>query len=109
LFLNRYRQSVGLIGSPFVARLSARGPRLYLLCLAFTGGAGALYLLVRGITLMFDAWPGDAEQHHYFAFYVAMLSSLLVHYYFDHFLFLQVDDVVTPRWSKVAKASSPSA
>jgi hypothetical protein len=27
-----------------------------------------------------------------------VLSALLIHYYFDHFLFLQVDDVITPRW-----------
>ena len=105
LFLNRYRQSVGLIGSPFVARLSARGPRLYLLCFAFTAAAGALYLALRGVTQLLGAWPGDVSQHHYFAFYVSMLSCLLVHYYFDHFLFLQVDDVVTPRWSRVGVAA----
>jgi hypothetical protein len=28
-----------------------------------------------------------------------VLSALLIHYYFDHFLFLQVDNVITPRWS----------
>ena len=105
LFLNRYRESAGLIGSPFVARLSQRGPRLYLLCFAFTAAAGATYLAIRGITLLLDVWPGDVSQHHYFAFYVSMLSCLLIHYYFDHFLFLQVDDVVTPRWSRVGVAA----
>ena len=105
LILNKYRQSAGLIGSPAVARLSARGPKLYLLCLGFTAVAGVLYLAIRGVTVLLDLWPGDVSQHHYFAFYVSMLSSLLVHYYFDHFLFLQVDDVVTPRWSRVGVAA----
>ena len=39
------------------------------------------------------------SEQHYFSFYAVVLSALLIHYYFDHFLFLQVDDVITPRWS----------
>jgi hypothetical protein len=41
----------------------------------------------------------DPEQRHYFSFYSVVLSALLIHYYFDHFLFMQVDDVITPRWT----------
>jgi hypothetical protein len=36
---------------------------------------------------------------HFFAFYSVMLSFLLVHYYFDHFIFLQRDHVITPSFA----------
>ena len=97
IFLNRYRQAQGLIGSPTVARFATRGARLYGVCLAFTAATALAYLALRGIVLLLGAWPGDALQQHYFAFYVAVLSALLIHYYFDHFLFLRIDGVITPR------------
>ncbi len=99
LYLNRLRTNRGLVGSKFVARLSRSGPRLYLLCFAFTIGAGLAYLLVRGGLMLFGAFADDPGQLHYFTFYTVVLSALLIHYYFDHFLFLQVDDVITPKWS----------
>ncbi len=99
LYLNRLRANRGLVGSKFVARLSRSGPRLYLLCFAFTIGAGLAYLLVRGGLMLFGAFADDPGQLHYFTFYTVVLSALLIHYYFDHFLFLQVDDVITPKWS----------
>lgn len=37
---------------------------------------------------------------HFFAFYSVMLSFLLVHYYFDHFIFLQRDHVITPSFAR---------
>ena len=99
LYLNRLRAERGLIGSPFVARVSRSGRHLYALCLAFTVGAALAYLLVRWALVLGGVWAGDAAQQHYFAFYSVILSALLVHYYFDHFLFLGVDDVITPKWN----------
>lgn len=98
LYLNRVRAERGLIGSAFVANVSKSGRSLYLMCLAFTIGAGVAYLVVRGAVVALGVWAGDPMQVHYFAFYSVVLSALLIHYYFDHFLFLQVDDVITPKW-----------
>lgn len=98
LFLNRLRAERGLIGSEFVAKVSRSGPRLYWLCFLFTLGAALAYVLVRGLLTAFGVWADDPMQLHYFAFYSVVLSALLIHYYFDHFLFLQVDEVITPRW-----------
>ncbi len=99
LYLNRLRAERGLIGSEFVANLSKRGTRLYWLCFAFTIGAALIYVLVRFIVTATGVWADDPVQIHYFSFYSVILSALLVHYYFDHFLFLQVDDVITPKWN----------
>jgi hypothetical protein len=99
LYLNRVRAERGLIGSEFVARVSRSGRRLYWMCLLFTLGAAVAYLLVYGALVLGGVWADDPEQQHYFAFYTVVLSALLVHYYFDHFLFLQIDDVITPRWT----------
>ena len=99
LYLNRVRAEKGLIGSGYVARVSRSGRKLYWMCLLFTIGAAVAYLLVYGALLLGGVWADDPEQQHYFAFYSVVLSALLIHYYFDHFLFLQVDDVITPRWT----------
>jgi hypothetical protein len=99
LYLNRLRAERGLIGSQFVSNLSKQGSRLYWLCFAFTIGAAGVYLLVRFIVTASGVWT-DPMQIHYFSFYSVILSALLIHYYFDHFLFLQVDDVITPKWEK---------
>jgi hypothetical protein len=98
LYLNRLRAERGLIGSQFVSNLSKSGSKLYWLCFAFTIGAALIYLLVRFIVTATGVWADDPMQIHYFSFYSVILSALLVHYYFDHFLFLQVDDVITPKW-----------
>ena len=37
---------------------------------------------------------------HFFAFYSVILSFLLIHYYFDHFIFLQRDKVITPSFAR---------
>ena len=37
---------------------------------------------------------------HFFAFYSVILSFLLIHYYFDHFVFLQRDKVITPSFAR---------
>ncbi|NJK45699.1 MAG: hypothetical protein HC933_16825 [Pleurocapsa sp. SU_196_0] len=98
LYLNRVRAERGLVGSEFVARVSKRGQSLYWLCFLFTLGAAAAYLTVRLVLNVGGIWANDPMQQHYFSFYSVVLSALLIHYYFDHFLFLQVDDVITPKW-----------
>ena len=99
LYLNRLRAERGLIGSPLVKRVSSNGRSLYWLCFLFTLGAAVAYVLVRLVMFAFGIWADDVAQQHYFAFYSVVLSALLIHYYFDHFLFLQVDEVITPRWT----------
>jgi len=99
LYLNRIRAEKGLIGSEYVSRISRSGRKLYWMCLLFTLGAAAAYALVYGAVVLGGVWTGDPAQQHYFAFYSVVLSALLIHYYFDHFLFLQIDDVITPRWT----------
>jgi hypothetical protein len=99
LYLNRVRAEQGLIGSEYVARVSRNGRKLYWMCFLFTFGAALAYLLVRGALMLGGVWAEDPDQQHYFSFYSVVLSALLIHYYFDHFLFLQVDDVITPRWT----------
>ena len=99
LYLNRVRAERGLIGSEFVAKVSKSGRSLYWLCFLFTLGAGVAYVLVRVVLHFTGAFGADLAQQHYFAFYSVVLSALLIHYYFDHFLFLQVDDVITPKWT----------
>jgi hypothetical protein len=98
LYLNRVRAERGLIGSEFVANVSRSGRHLYWLCFLFTLGAALVYLIVRAGILALGLWADDPAQQHYFTFYVVVLSTLLIHYYFDHFLFLQVDDIITPKW-----------
>jgi uncharacterized membrane protein YhaH (DUF805 family) len=99
LYLNRVRAERGLIGSEFVTKISKSGRNLYWLCFLFTLGAAAVYLGVKFALAASGIWADDPAQQHYFAFYSVVLSALLIHYYFDHFLFLQVDDVITPKWS----------
>ena len=86
----------GMIGSATVARFAARGWGLYAVGIGLTAARGVLYLALRGLVLLIDAWPGDVMQQHYFWFYVSVLSAFLIHYYFDHFLFLRIDGVITP-------------
>ena len=71
----------GMIGSATVARFAARGWGLYAVGIGSTAACGVLYLALRGLVLLIDAWPGDVMQQHYFCFYVSVLSALLIHYY----------------------------
>ena len=110
LYLNRFRAGRGLIGSEFVRNVSQRGTTLYAMCLGFTLLAGLLYFLTLAAVVRLGAFatggpfnmvvlgPIHAGQH-FFAFYSVILSCLLVHYYFDHFLFLQRDKVITPSFA----------
>ncbi len=111
LYLNRYRSAQGLIGSEVVRRVSLRGASLYGLCLAFTLGTALVYFSVLATVVRLGAFASGGPFHmlffgeiqagqHFFAFYSVILSFLLVHYYFDHFIFLQRDLVITPRFAR---------
>jgi hypothetical protein len=86
--LNHIRQQRGeLDSSPFVKRMSTDGStrRYYLFNVLLTLGdvvvAGVLFLILRyALNLPFDAAFDRA-------YYIAVLSFLWIHYYFDHFLF----------------------
>ncbi len=82
--LNRLRLKRGEISNPLVRSLVRRNSMLaYYLCfLAATGVLVVLTVIVRGLT------PLGPDQ----SYFVVVLSVLLIHYYFDHFLFTQ------PQW-----------
>ena len=65
----------GMIGSATLARFAARAWGLY------------------AVLVLTAAWAGDVMQHH---FYVSVLSAVLIHYYFEHVLFLRIDCIITP-------------
>jgi hypothetical protein len=77
--INRLRDQRGEIDSPFVRRMvRQRSMALYYLC--FLGATGAIVvvtILVRAVTTL------RADQ----SYFIVVLSVLLMHYYFDHFLF----------------------
>jgi hypothetical protein len=77
--INRLRDQRGEIDSPFVRRMvRQRSMALYYLC--FLGATLAIVLVtlvVRAVT------PLRADQ----SYFIVVLSVLLMHYYFDHFLF----------------------
>ncbi len=77
--INRLREERGEIADGFVRRLVRRDSMAaYYLCfLAATGVMVLLTLAVRALT------PLAADQ----SYFVVVLSVLLMHYYFDHFLF----------------------
>src|SRR5690242_6857743 len=79
--INRLREERGEVASGFVRKLIRRDSMaLYYLCfLAATGILVLLTLVVRAVT------PLAADQ----SYFVVVLSVLLIHYYFDHFLFSQ--------------------
>jgi hypothetical protein len=109
LYLNRLRADKGFIESKAVRKISQRGYNLYALCLGFTLLAGIAYflvlILVHQLGIFNTGGPfnmillGEVSMdQHFFAFYSVVLSCLLIHYYFDHFLFLQKDKIITPQW-----------
>jgi hypothetical protein len=85
-YLNRLRQEHGELTSPVVDRVSGsnRGPLFYLLNLGMTAVAG---LMVIFLNVAFGvAWIQS--------YYIVILSCLLIHYYFDHFMFTRVGELV---------------
>ncbi|HEY7922276.1 MAG TPA: hypothetical protein VII62_03770 [Vicinamibacteria bacterium] len=110
LYLNRYRAARGMIGSPFVTKVSHRGITLYAMCLGFTLLTALLYFGVLSLAVgahLFETgnpfkmllFGHVYSGQHFFAFYSVILSFLLIHYYFDHFIFLQRDRVITPNFA----------
>ena len=85
-FINRLRDQRGDLPDGLVRRIvRRRGIGIYYLCfLAATGVLVLLTIVVRATT------PLSADQ----SYFVVVLSVLLMHYYFDHFLFSQPDLVV---------------
>jgi hypothetical protein len=85
-FLMSMRKERGEIANHFVAEMNGpdRPGRFYGLAVALTAGAGALVLLVHAVF-------GVALQQ---AYYVVILSALLVHYYLDHLQFTKLGDVL---------------
>ena len=82
---------------------------MYAVGIGMTAACGVLYLALRGLVHLLDVWPGDVMQQHYFCFYVSVLSALLIHYYFDHFLFLRIDGIITPaRGAPARRPTTPS-
>jgi len=77
--INRLRDQRGEIENPFVRRLVRQESMVpYYACfLAATGVMVILTLIVRALT------PMAADQ----SYFVVVLTVLLMHYYFDHFLF----------------------
>lgn len=114
LFLNQMRARQGMIGSSVVTAVSHRGYRLYAFCLGFTLLAGVAFLGTLGIVRRLGAFATGPEipmilygrvfqDQHFFSFYSVVLSCLLIHYYFDHFLFLQKDRVITPAFPRIGR------
>ena len=81
--INRLRWQRGEVQGRFLRAVVERGNMLpYYLCfLGATGVMVVLTLAVRAVT------PLSADQ----SYFVVVLSTLLMHYYFDHFLFTQPD------------------
>ncbi len=116
LYLNRFRSEQGFIGSKVVERVSSRGWSLYAMCLGFSFVAIATYFAALAVVRHLGAFATggtfnmvfvgtiDAGQH-FFSFYSVMLSCLLIHYYFDHFIFLQRDRVITPSFGTLQPAT----
>jgi hypothetical protein len=77
--INRLRDQRGEISDGLVRRMVRRnGMGIYYLCfLAATGAMVVLTLIVRSVTTL------SADR----SYFVVVLSVLLMHYYFDHFLF----------------------
>jgi len=82
-FINRLRDARGDLQDGFVRRMvRRRSIGIYYVCfLLATGALVLLTLIVRATT------PLSADQ----SYFVVVLSVLLMHYYFDHFLFAHPD------------------
>ena len=85
-FLNSMRKERGEIDNEFVAEMNGpdRPLQFYGLNVALTLAAGALVLLIHGITGL------DLQK----AYYIVILSTLLQHYYLDHMQFTKLGDML---------------
>ncbi len=85
-YLNRLRQERGEITSPVVQKIagSHRGTQFYLFNVGLTLAAGAMVVFLN--VVFHFAWIQ--------CYYIVILSCLLIHYYFDHFMFTRVGELV---------------
>jgi hypothetical protein len=85
-YLNRLRQQNGEITSKVVDRISGsrRGPLFYLFNVGLTLIAGLMVIVLSAI------FGIDYTK----SYYIVILSCLLIHYYFDHFMFMRVGELV---------------
>ncbi len=85
-YLNRLRQEHGELTSSVVDRVSGsnRGPLFYLFNLGMTAVAGLMVIFLN--VALGVAWIQS--------YYIVILSCLLIHYYFDHFMFTRVGELV---------------
>lgn len=85
-YLNRLRQERGEITNPLVRTISGahRGVRYYLFNVGLTLAAGLMVIFLNVVLRV--PWIQS--------YYIVILSCLLIHYYFDHFMFLRVGDLV---------------
>ena len=58
--LNRCRKAHSMICLITVARFAGRGWSLHAVSIGLTAACCVLYLALRGVVLLIDAWPGDA-------------------------------------------------
>ncbi|MGA2135304.1 MAG: hypothetical protein ABSH50_23700 [Bryobacteraceae bacterium] len=84
--INRLRYQRGEIDNPFVRAIAGRESMIpYYLCfLGATGVTVIITFIVRALT------PLSADQ----SYFVVILSTLLMHYYFDHLLFTKTEYVL---------------
>jgi hypothetical protein len=87
-YMNELRQERGEITSKVVDRISGprKGPVFYLFNLGLTLGLGAM-VVVLTFALQIDYTK---------SYYIVVLSCLLIHYYFDQFMFFRVGELVRP-------------
>ncbi len=79
--INRLRYERGELTSGLVYRL-VRSPRMWPYYLFFLGVTIAVVLIVLLVRVLTPLTPDQS-------YFIVVLSTLLVHYYFDHFLFAQ--------------------
>ncbi len=84
--INRLRYERGEVDNTLVQRL-VRKPSMLPYYLFFVGVTGAVVLLVLLIRLVTPLTPDQS-------YFIVILSTLLIHYYFDHFLFTRTEYVV---------------
>lgn len=86
-YLNKLRQDRGQITSALVDRVSGtgHGSQYYLLNVGMTLAAGAAVVFLY-VVLGMPFTQG---------YYIVILSCLLIHYYFDHFMFTRVEELAS--------------
>lgn len=87
-YLNKLRQDRGVITSKVVDRVAGerRGSLFYLFNVGLTLAAGGMIVVLYAVFRL--PWIQG--------YYIVILSCLLIHYYFDHFMFFHPGELVQP-------------